>query len=345
MRTSRRILYGLSLALASLGAPELVRADGELTAYKCPQCIKSFSSKHLLNRHSKSCSHVRERKFHCTQCDKSFFNKQNLEHHKPTHSSKRLACTDCKKEFCGERALNRHKSIHTTDLKYVCSTCDKKFARSTDLSSHVLKQHRQKGPFVCAQCNKIFGVLSNLNAHIRRMHNEDGVFLCMHCGNRYTTKASLDNHLVVHSEDLHACTLCDKTFVRLHSLKYHVEQAHCETKPSFLCSLCGKSFTKKSNLNYHILIHTGERRYPCTSCDKRFTKPHDMKIHIRRVHGTLRPAVCTRCDKSFATKGQINVHEMLHCSGQRYACPECKQIFPFVSAVRRHVKKEHCAKH
>jgi len=323
-------------------ANKLVHAGEQQITYNCMQCDVSFLLKRLLNRHNKIVhSGERKRPFKCTQCDKSFFNKQNLEHHKPTHSNERLVCIDCKKEFCGTRALNRHKLIHVPELNYVCSHCQKKFARLSDLSSHVLKQHRQKGPFICPQCDKLFSVTSNLNAHIRRMHNEGGIFLCMHCGNRYTTKASLNNHLVVHGDTMHECTQCNKKFIRLHSLKYHMEQIHCETKPCFLCPLCGKGFTKKSNLNYHILIHTGERRYACTHCDKKFTKPHDVKIHIRRVHGSLRPFVCTQCDKNFATNGQLKVHKKLHCSGQGYACQECNKTFPFVSALNRHVKQEH----
>jgi len=476
-------------AQASLNRHKLTHTNKPRT-FNCAFCDKAFLHKHHLKQHQLTHSVERQRSFKCTQCDKGFFHKQNLDKHLPTHVGERFPCSKCGKTFIGVRGLTLHQLIHTTECNYVCTLCDRRFPRLTDLTAHLRRQHRNKDPIVCNQCDisfsknsafrahmrsfhgdesswlcvhcgetytkrdrhkhrhldvykierrhscthcdksfalpfglkthmeavhcdkkpcfsctccgkyftaksslnahkvvhsgekmyaceqcektfyrrydltmhvrrkhfndssygisfpcmqceKVFTMSANLRAHVKRMHANERAFLCTQCGNSYTTRASLNTHVLVHGEATHMCAQCDRRFKHPISLRYHMDHVHSDAKPNFQCNICFKAFTSKGSLSYHTLIHTGERRHACENCGKRFTKSHDLKIHIRRVHSNFRPFSCTKCDKKFATKSQVNVHKLLHCSGEGYVCTLCDKRFTFLSAKNRHIKHDH----
>jgi KRAB domain-containing zinc finger protein len=61
------------------------------------------------------------------------------------------------------------RQTHTGDKPYMCSICDKRYARMSDLKVH-LRSHTGERPYTCTQCKKNYITSSHLRMH-ERTHN------------------------------------------------------------------------------------------------------------------------------------------------------------------------------
>ncbi|KAA8587785.1 hypothetical protein FQN60_016647 [Etheostoma spectabile] len=107
----------------------------------------------------------------------------------------------------------------------------------------------------------------------------------------------------------YSCSLCGKTFGRLHQFKLH-QQSH-KRKRAFWCTVCGKSFQCSSHLSIHHRTHTGEKPYGCGQCGKRFTQQSSLRVH-QRTHSGERPYSCSLCGKSFILMHHLKRHRIIH---------------------------------
>nr|XP_020441814.1 zinc finger protein 510-like [Monopterus albus] len=107
----------------------------------------------------------------------------------------------------------------------------------------------------------------------------------------------------------YACSLCGKTFSRLHQFKLH-QQSH-KRKRAFWCTVCGKSFQCSSHLSIHHRTHTGEKPYGCGQCGKRFTQQSSLRVH-QRTHSGERPYSCSQCGKTFILMHHLKRHRIIH---------------------------------
>ncbi|XP_033181524.1 zinc finger protein 28-like [Mastacembelus armatus] len=107
----------------------------------------------------------------------------------------------------------------------------------------------------------------------------------------------------------YVCSLCGKTFGRLHQFKLH-QQSH-KRKRAFWCTVCGKSFQCSSHLSIHHRTHTGEKPYGCGQCGKRFTQQSSLRVH-QRTHSGERPYSCSQCGKTFILMHHLKRHRIIH---------------------------------
>ena len=47
--------------------------------------------------------------------------------------------------------------------------------------------------------------------------------------------------------------------------------------------------------------------------------------------------VCTVCEERFTTKGNLNVHKLLHNGGTLYPCTQCEKYFLNQHYLRKHI--------
>merc|ERR1712051_1106980 len=69
------------------------------------------------------------------------------------------------------------------------------------------------------------------------------------------------------------CSICNKNFANVKSLKLHKKRIH-QKKKKYKCTLCSSKFAKKSNLTQHI----------ATFCPAKFVYTSVLKRPVETVH-------------------------------------------------------------
>lgn len=76
----------------------------------------------------------------------------------------------------------------------------------------------------------------------------------------------------------HKCSVCEKSFSSLYSVKRHKQMFHSDKRANF-CGECGKTFCNTYSLNRHMLSHSSARPFICSICGKTYKYKHDLKNH------------------------------------------------------------------
>ena len=83
------------------------------------------------------------RQFACPQCQRSYATKHGLKEHVDTIHKKqyRYRCETCGKGFVGRCVYHDHIAAHTGVKRYTCSICDNLFTNKRALKAHVSHLH------------------------------------------------------------------------------------------------------------------------------------------------------------------------------------------------------------
>lgn len=243
--------------------------------------------------------HIQPSAFKCTICNKLLTSPKILTLHLQNHlpeEKRRLACPEngCNRRFAYQSALVNHSLSHLSEEDRASfSCCDKKFANSSRLKSHIANSHstHEKREFICEICSKTFTTKSNLSYHLTT-HTQDFQVQCELCGKWLKNKVCLRKHMTIHSETKHNCDKCNYSSANKQCLINHQKVHHSEEKP-FRCEHCGNSFKLKNTLINHVNgMHKGIRKYHCEFCSKTFVSSGNCKfshftINSRNSHDFL----------------------------------------------------------
>ena len=109
------------------------------------------------------------------------------------------------------------------------------------------------------------------------------------------------------------CSICNKNFANVKSLKLHKKRIH-QKKKKYKCTLCSSKFAKKSNLTQHI----------ATFCPAKFAYTSVLKRPVETVHERKKKYECSVCQFKFAGKSGLKVHiETVHEGKKEHQCYLC----------------------
>lgn len=140
----------------------------------------------------------------------------------------------------------------------------------------------QKRVHVCTVCDKKFARKSNLVDHLR-LHANVRLYKCEYCAKTFVQAGNYRSHLRIHTKERpFSCTMCDKTYNQSSALKVHV-RTHTNER-NYRCTTCDKGFTNSSDLSKHLRVHDPSQKIKCDHCDKTFAQKVNLKNHIYRQH-------------------------------------------------------------
>eukprot|EP00188_Purpureofilum_apyrenoidigerum_P002373 Plantae.Rhodophyta-Purpureofilum_apyrenoidigerum.ctg2472.p1 GENE.Plantae.Rhodophyta-Purpureofilum_apyrenoidigerum.ctg2472~~Plantae.Rhodophyta-Purpureofilum_apyrenoidigerum.ctg2472.p1 ORF type:complete len:420 (-),score=51.70 Plantae.Rhodophyta-Purpureofilum_apyrenoidigerum.ctg2472:237-1496(-) len=89
----------------------------------------------------------------------------------------------------------------------------------------------------------------------------------------------------------------------------------------------------------------GSGRFPCPRCPNTFSRRFDMKRHVGAVHMNIRPHACPHCSKAFKQTAHLKLHHLTYHVPNKQRCEACKNEFPSLSRLKRHVETVHLNLH
>ncbi|XP_030765774.1 zinc finger protein 814-like [Sitophilus oryzae] len=142
---------------------------GHGTVHVCPNCLKTYSHKRSLDRHTKyECSCKRQ--FQCPQCNKSFSQRGTLFKHQV--SIHKTSPSGQKKKYSSNGAShieNWHEIVKVGGM-YSCKRCSKTYSYVGNLRRHLKHECRYLKEFRCLECGEIFTTISSLKDHRVNVH-------------------------------------------------------------------------------------------------------------------------------------------------------------------------------
>lgn len=181
--------------------------------------------------------------------------------------------------------------------EYVCTQCNKRFARPSHLEIH-FRTHTGERPFRCCICSKSFSQASNLQRHMRSHKTWPQL-------RSIGGKMSSDNFIVKPSRSIMPVARRVQVISTSALLNYSLVDSQFECK---FCGLRVKGFQK---MRSHMTQHNNEKVYQCimSSCLKTFTELGAYVEHLNVAHDLTNSKWlrCGKCLRQFESKCVFHV--------------------------------------
>ncbi|XP_017464494.1 PREDICTED: zinc finger protein weckle-like isoform X1 [Rhagoletis zephyria] len=223
----------------------------------------------------------KKRKYICKFCSQRFQRSGNYSvHMKKKHGI--IVCPKCTNSFENELSLKRHMKDHQE--LFPCPHCDRKFQIKEYVAQHIKFVHQDERPFICETCGDGLRTKGQLKEHMLT-HTDYSPFECKECGKCFKQKQRLkryfQRHMQIHG-DKHICTECGKQLSTRATLNSHL-LVHSDKMPH-KCDYCGRLFKRAKTLKNHLIAHTGLRPYSCDFCEKTFSTGPSCRFHKKTMH-------------------------------------------------------------
>ncbi|XP_047583069.1 histone-lysine N-methyltransferase PRDM16 isoform X2 [Lutra lutra] len=221
-------------------------------------------------------------------------------------------------------------SLDAEEPTFRCDACDELFQCKTDL-----RRHKK---YACGSVGAPLyeGLADELKPEGLGGGTGEQAHECKDCERIFPNKYSLEQHMVVHTEEReYKCDQCPKAFNWKSNLIRH-QMSHDSGK-RFECENCVKVFTDPSNLQRHIRSqHVGARAHACPDCGKTFATSSGLKQH-KHIHSTVKPFICEVCHKSYTQFSNLCRHKRMHADCRtQIRCKDCGQMFSTTSSLNKH---------
>lgn len=201
-------------------------------------------------------------------------------------ASSTFCCRICSRSFTTSSALSLHTKLHRTRRSLSCRHCGKSFIHSKRLQAHevLCKDVEQPKEGASAGEAQPSPALPSKPTAAPTTSSKKGM-LFRHRGLPRLDYISDQDHFVkvVDGHIIYFCTVCERSYMTLSSLKRHSNVHSWRRK--YPCRYCDKVFALAEYRTKHEVWHTGERRYQCIFCWETFVTYYNLKTHQKAFHG------------------------------------------------------------
>ncbi|XP_077171743.1 zinc finger and BTB domain-containing protein 4 [Paroedura picta] len=200
-------------------------------------------------------------------------------------ASSTLCCGTCGRSFTTASALGLHAKLHRTRRSLSCRHCGKSFIHIKRLQTHEVSckgEEKPEEPAPAAEALPDPGLPPKAAAV---PSSSKKALLFRHRGLPRLDYISDQDHFVkvVDGHIIYFCTVCERSYMTLSSLKRHSNVHSWRRK--YPCRYCDKVFALAEYRTKHEVWHTGERRYQCIFCWETFVTYYNLKTHQKAFHG------------------------------------------------------------
>ena len=162
----------------------------------------------------------------CDKCGKRFLHRKSVLRHQRSPCQPPLALAHFDTAHHSRTITSSLYHTDTTDPLETdtCIVCSQTFSCSDKLLIHKEEQHNR---LQCCKCQKTVPSKGKLTIH-HRSHTKQRPFSCSLCEKRFTEISSLRKHVLTHRPPSHQCRLCQKRFVRKDYLEKHTKSNVCQ---------------------------------------------------------------------------------------------------------------------
>ncbi|XP_026744239.1 zinc finger protein 22-like isoform X2 [Trichoplusia ni] len=189
---------GISTPLVR-GRPKKTDSPRRLRKYKfkklwCEPCNIKFDTKEQSAAHKRE-QHKDSETWVCEVCGKMFVHRASHYTHVKSHQPPQYACDTCDYKTWHKYDLVKHIRIHTGHKMYQCEYCTASYYTSSNLRSHIRRNHMHQRPHECNICRRTFFDRTKLNRHVDS-HLEIKRFECEVCHACFTRRCYWKKHLL-----------------------------------------------------------------------------------------------------------------------------------------------------
>ncbi|XP_041799147.1 zinc finger protein 687a isoform X2 [Chelmon rostratus] len=315
--------------------------------YRCLECGDAFALEQSLVRHYARRSLRIE--VTCNHCAKrlAFFNKCSLLLHAREHKERGLImqCSHLVmkpvpvEQMIGQqepvavgqvtpnptpqshKAVSKKKAEAVQYVSNKCPECQVQFSSKEGVAEH-FQEIQPAQTTSCTECSPPMLLPNSCSAAAhQRIHQGCPPHVCPECGGTAEQplfQTHLDETCLHFARRIgYRCSSCLVVFGGLNSVKFHIQQAHCD------------------------MFHK------CPSCPMAFKSAPSIQNHISTQHPTLTEGQtmsiykCVMCDTVFTNKPLLHIHFDTHLTNQKvhvFKCPECTKLFSQRNSLLDHFK-------
>lgn len=241
-----------------------------------------------------------------------------------------------------------------------CRLCDEPCDTVTLVAQHLKDRHDNVG---------IKDIDLNYEVSLYPFRLIKDKWICMVCNTKLPTLTKLTRHMSSHFAD-NVCKVCDKSYLTVQSLKYHIKFNHSK---DHICRKCRMKFSTAEERKEHlkasskcwgfVCIHCKERfssweykqahlaskhnvkasTYTCPDCGTTFQSSSNFYYHYNTLHTDL-PHMCSYCGMRYGKKCQLANHLSTHSDEKHFQCNVCSKAFATRKGLRDHMRRHHESK-
>ena len=270
----------------------------------CKVCSEIFPTRKALVRHTRTLHNT----IKCPACDLKFDSVQSVGRHcVRTHSIYRCGASGCEAQLRSKLEKKEHRfNVHGLKTKssgeYVCTFCNMKMKKLTELESHLISVH---SVYQCNKCEQEFSSLEEKNTHFKKEHTRIHVkssWTCNYCSQVFSTYPRYENHVKCMHKGF-KCRDCNIVLSNQYSFKKHRRLMHPNPQPTF-----------------PVIVKV----YQCSNCPSVFKSLHEKRRHRKAVHPRPVTASASYSDGNTAARCkpmivQTSGHQKCHVCGRSCA--------------------------
>eukprot|EP00088_Acartia_fossae_P027248 TRINITY_DN27993_c0_g1_i2.p1 TRINITY_DN27993_c0_g1~~TRINITY_DN27993_c0_g1_i2.p1 ORF type:complete len:448 (-),score=60.25 TRINITY_DN27993_c0_g1_i2:92-1435(-) len=206
---------------------------------------------------------------------------------------------------------------------------------------------KKKGDVLsCKVCDATFKLKKDLLIHRKKLkHNlEEQKTYCEKCDKSFIKKHSYKRHMERAHSKQHKCTVCGDALDSRKELRDHMMTKHDRKLEKCLtCATCKQTFNSVIFLHNHM-IEANHINVTCEVCSKVFTSEDSLKIHVQNQHSQR--FKCSECGEQVDSKKELRKHMTAkHAVPQEYVCQTCGHSTHSKGSFWRHVQIHGARKH